>query len=215
MSLWVIIPVKPLNLAKTRLADVLTPSQRYEFAQSMLLQILSVVTSVPHLAGTLVISRDTKALSLARDFGAKTIQETGNSSLNEALTRATQVVRMWGGEAVIIIPADLPFITAYDLQEIIAIGSRITGIVVGTDLEGTGTNIMMMRPPGLIPYYYGANSFNLHIQAANELAVQHRIYEADNLLLDIDVPEDLMQYNRRVLSGSYTYLPTFLPNQIN
>jgi guanylyl transferase CofC like protein len=32
MSLWAIIPIKPLNRAKTRLSEVLSPEQRYEFA---------------------------------------------------------------------------------------------------------------------------------------------------------------------------------------
>ena len=88
MSLWAIIPVKPLKNAKSRLSPVLLPEQRYELAQAMLRHVLSVTTAVKSVTGVLVISRDTKALAIAREFGAKTLQEGTLSNLNPALLRA-------------------------------------------------------------------------------------------------------------------------------
>src|SRR5688572_15320505 len=132
MSLWVIIPAKPLNRAKSRLAEVLSPEQRSRFAEMLFRRILTVVKSVPQVTGTLVISRDTKALSIARELGAKTLQESNPSDLNPALERATEVVRVWGGDAVLVLPADLPFISKEDIEAIAEMGRFGTKVVLAT-----------------------------------------------------------------------------------
>ena len=54
MGVWVIVPVKPLNQAKTRLSQVLSPEERQQLAETMLRHVLSVVQHVPQLMGTLV-----------------------------------------------------------------------------------------------------------------------------------------------------------------
>ena len=112
-SIWVIIPVKPLRLAKSRLAKVLTPEEREIFSETMLRHILEVVQSVPQITGTLVISRDNHALTLAREYGAKTVQESGTPELNDALLRATSIIASWRSEALLVLPADLPLIPLF------------------------------------------------------------------------------------------------------
>ena len=133
MSVWVIIPVKPLRLAKSRLASILTPEQRQRFAEAMLRQVLQVVDSVSQITGVLVISRDNRALALAREYGAKTVQESGTPVLNAALMRATQIIANWGGESVLVLPADLPLINAEDIRQIIGLGSSYPSIVLSTE----------------------------------------------------------------------------------
>ena len=115
MSVWVLVPVKPLNRAKSRLSEVLTPDERASLAATMLRQTLSVVAQLPQAAGTLVISRDGRVLSTARDMDAHTVQESGTPELNNALMRATQVLAGWRADAVLILPADIPLLDADDL----------------------------------------------------------------------------------------------------
>ena len=168
MSIWAIIPVKPLNRAKSRLNTVLDPEARVQFAEAILKQMLKVVNECKQIAGTLVISRDPKVLSIARDYGAKTIQESGNPELNEALNRATQIVRAWKSEAMLILPADLPFITHDDIENLIALSTEDNSIVIATDEIRDGTNALLVRPPGLISYHYGEQSFEKHFQIAEQ-----------------------------------------------
>ncbi len=197
MSIWVIIPVKPLKRAKSRLADVLSQEQREVFAVKSLLRLIETVKSVPAVAGVLVISRDTKALALARDAGAHTVQESGAPELNNALMRATLVVGDWRANSVLVLPADLPLITAEDITEIIRLGSRLNTIVIATDRNENGTNALMSTPPGLIPYSYGEGSFLRHIQLAQEAGVRVEIYHSDRLL-DVDIPADLEVYLQNI-----------------
>lgn len=214
MSVWAVIPVKPLNRAKSRLTEVLSPDQRYELAQSMLKQVLTVVTRAPEIAGTVVISRDTKALAIARDMGARTIQESNPSDLNPALTRATEVIRVWGAQAVVVVPADLPFITTSDLSEIIRMGQQGPCVIMATDRNQDGTNALFMRPPGVIDFSYGPRSFERHISAARDAGIPYYFYKSESLTLDIDEPSDLIEYNRMVSNGQYNFLNILQTNPL-
>lgn len=196
MTTWVIIPVKPLRLAKSRLAEVLTPEERQRFAEAMLSHVLQVVESVPQVTGTLVISRDNHALALAREHGAKTIQESGSPELNKALMRATSIVASWRSDAVLVLPADLPLITPDDVTNIIQLGREYPSVVIATDRNKDGTNALFMRPPGLIEYAYGPGSYYRHAVMARDAGTIVHVYESDGLLQDIDLPEDIENYAR-------------------
>lgn len=191
MGIWVIIPVKPLNRAKSRLAAVLSPEQRQELAEYMLRHVLSVVRTVPQIMGTLVISRDNRALAIARDFGARTVQESGTPELNTALMRATQIVARWKGSAVLILPADLPLVAGEDITGLVEMGRSEPSMVIATDQHQDGTNALFIRPPGLIRYAYGPGSFQRHVQMAHDAGAAVKIYHSERLSLDIDMPDDL------------------------
>lgn len=212
MSTWVIIPVKPLNRAKSRLAVVLTPEQRYQLAESMLRHVLAVVADVPQVMGTLVISRDSKALAIAREYDAKTVMETGTPELNTALMRATQVVATWGGQSVLVLPADLPLIAPIDVTNIIAMGHRIPSVVLATDHNQDGTNALFMRPPGAIAYAYGLGSYQRHLELAAEAGIEAQTYHSDRLALDVDVSSDLEAYRHASGAANLEHLRLSAPD---
>ncbi len=196
MTTWVIIPVKPLKLAKSRLSGVLQPAQRERFAESMLRHVLRVVQAAPEVTGTLVISRDTRALAIAREYGARTVQESGAPELNAALLRATKIIESWRADAILILPADLPLISTADVTGIIRMGVDYPSVVLATDRNKDGTNALLVRPPGLISYAYGTGSFRKHGVLARDAGAQVSVYESDNLLHDIDLPEDIANFYR-------------------
>lgn len=196
MTLWAIIPVKPLTSAKSRLAQALTPEQRAALAERLFRGVVSAARAAPEVNGVLVISRDPRALAIARDLGAHTVQESGQPELNSALMRATQVVQGWHGGAVLILPADLPLIAAEDVSGMARMGMDKWSVVIATDRAEDGTNAMLVRPPGLFPYAYGVGSFGRHIHAAREAGAAVKRYHSDRLTLDIDLPADLEAYQQ-------------------
>ena len=208
MSLWTIIPVKPLKRAKSRLAPALRPAQRFELAQAMFRHVLSVAASAPQVAGVLVISRDARALALAREFGAKTVQEGADSNLNPALLRATMVVKSWRADAVLILPADLPLISADDLEAMIDLRDERT-MVIATDREEDGTNALLVSPPGAIEYQYGSGSFARHRRLAAAAGLSVAVYRSERIQLDVDVPADLRSYQEMVARHRLERLPSF------
>ncbi len=194
MSVWTIVPVKPLTRAKSRLAAVLSPAERVVLAEQLLRHTLTTVQQVPEVTGVLVISRDNKALAVAREMGAHTVQESGMPELNNALMRATQVVTAWRGGAVLILPADLPLVAPEDLQAVVRLGEEPNSVVIAPDRADDGTNALLVRPAGLIPYAYGPGSFQRHVDLATKARALLQVYRSDRLMLDIDVPADLDLY---------------------
>jgi 2-phospho-L-lactate guanylyltransferase len=208
MSIWAVIPIKPLRLAKSRLAPILSPQQRQSLAEAMLRHVLKVVQSATQVTGTLVISRDNHALSIAREYGAKTIQESGAPELNIALMRATSLVASWRSDAMLILPADLPLITADDISRIIELGLQDpNSVVISTDRDKNGTNALFVRPPGLIQYAYGEGSYQRHAVLARDAGAVVNVYESDRLWQDIDYPEDFENYARMLKRGHYRDAP--------
>jgi 2-phospho-L-lactate guanylyltransferase len=214
MSIWVIIPVKPLNRAKSRLSQVLAPAQRQELAETMFRHVLQVVNKVPQIMGTLVVSRDGRALAIAREYGARTVQESGTPELNSALMRATQVVARWRGSGVLILPADLPVISEADLAGILELAQHNPSVVIATDDHEDGTNAMLIRPPGLMPYAYGTGSFQRHVALARKAGADVQVYHSKGLALDIDVPADLEAYQRLVRYNGHAAPTLLVPNSM-
>jgi 2-phospho-L-lactate guanylyltransferase len=208
MSTWVVIPVKPLRLAKSRLAKVLTPDERQQLAEVLLRHVLQTVNNVPEVTGTLVISRDNRVLTIAREYKARTVQETGNPELNAALLRAAKIIESWGSDSILILPADLPVINAEDVSAIIKLGKKnFPSVVIATDRIEDGTNALFVRPPGCIGYAYGPGSFQRHMALAKEASAHIEVYHSERLQFDIDMPEDLQRYYQ--LTATKSTVPPF------
>lgn len=191
MTVWAIVPVKPLRRSKSRLAPVLSDGERAELSQRLLLHTLDVLSQVPSIERTLVVSRDPKALAVARDMGARTVMERGTPELNRALVRATVVAKGYGVSTVLILPADLPLIRQEDVEELLARAAARPVIVVAPDRHGTGTNALLTSPPGLIEYDFGPDSFLRHQERAEAARVRFEVCTIPAFQLDVDKPEDL------------------------
>lgn len=191
MNLWAIVPVKPLRRGKSRLARVLTEEERTLLNYSMLGNTLKTLASVPEVDQVLVISRDTSALALARDMGARTLQEDGSSDLNTALRRATVVAQFYVAQSVLVLPADLPLITKESLQNFIHTAGKPPVVAICPDRRMDGTNALYISPPGLIDYQFGPGSFWQHVREAENYRVRVEVCHLPEISLDLDLPEDL------------------------
>lgn len=194
MNVWAIVPIKPLSKAKSRLSGQLTAGQRERLATGLLLRTVRLLLPLPQIQGVLVISRDTKALAMVRALGAQTVQEGGAPELNNALLRATQVLRTWGAGAVLVVPSDIPLLSAEDIDQVVTQGQSHTSVVIAPDRREEGTNLLLVRPPGLIPYRFGLNSFAEHQHLAREADASLMVYHSERTSLDLDTPDDLQWY---------------------
>lgn len=194
MNIWAILPVKPLKRAKSRLAPLLSAEQRENLSRQLLEHTLDILGKTRGLRGVLVISRDQKALALARQYGTQTVQETGGPELVASLNRATQVVMAWDATGVLIIPSDLPLLQTADLEGILATTHHVYSMVISPDRRRDGTNALLLRPPDLIPFQFGAGSFLKHIHEGEKAGAEIHVYESPSIALDIDVPEDFDLY---------------------
>jgi 2-phospho-L-lactate guanylyltransferase len=191
MTLWAIVPVKPLRRGKSRLSGVLSLEARTALNHYLLSKTLDILSSTPEIECSLVVSRDPEALTIAREYGARTVQEQGSPQLNVALTRATMVAVSHSVQGVLIVPADLPLLTADDLREVAKLGNNPPVVVVTPDRHRRGTNALLISPPGFIRYEFGPDSFQKHCQQAKRTGARLEICERGSVALDIDFPEDL------------------------
>jgi 2-phospho-L-lactate guanylyltransferase len=191
MSLWAIVPVKPLRRGKSRLSGVLTEEERTVLNFSMLGHMLKTLSSVPEIDHTQVVSRDPSALALAREYNARTVQEVGSPKLNQALRRATTFSRAFNAEGVLILPADLPLVRPEDIQALLQSASEPPVVVISPDRRKLGTNALLINPVGIIDYVFGPDSFQKHCELAKKAGVLLKICEIPSIGLDLDLPEDL------------------------
>ncbi len=195
MTFWAIIPVKPLRRGKSRLASVLSQRERISLNRQLLTHTLETLSSVPEIEQILVISRDPAALALARGHGARTIQEDRSSHLNLTLKRATIIAQTYTTRGVLVLPADLPFVSADDLQQMLKRALHPPVVVIAPDRQREGTNALLISPAGLIEYDFGPGSFERHCERVREAGARLEIVELPSLALDIDLPEDLERMN--------------------
>mgnify|MGYP005855753751 CR=1 FL=1 len=191
MGFWAVIPVKPLRRGKSRLADVLSEDERTLLNYSMLENTLKVLSSLQELESIMVVSRDPSALVLAREYGARTVQEDGSPDLNTALKRATLVAQAYVTKSLIIVPADLPLLSKEDILAMINETGSPPEMIIAPDLRRDGTNCLLISPPGPIQYAYGPGSFNRHLVQAQRYGYRTAVILRQGLQLDLDLPEDL------------------------
>lgn len=198
MSLWVVIPVKPLRRSKSKLTNVLSEDERtllnFQLYENTL-KVLSEI-SIPHQK--LVVSKDSSVLALARNYNAKTLQEDGESGLNGALKKSIQVIGAYSAQKVMILPADLPFITKEDLEGVMSYEAEPPFFLISPDRKMSGTNLLFISPPDLIEFSFGTGSFERHVRQAqlNNATIEVRKFNGSEL--DIDSPDDLELFKKHV-----------------
>ena len=198
MTLWAIVPVKPLRRGKTRLSKVLSEDQRAALNQKLLIHTLKTISALPELEQVLVVSRDPEALAIARHHGARTVLEDGTPHLNLAITRATAVARMYSATGVLVLPADLPQMQPSDVSVMVDTAKFSPSMVIAPDHRGQGTNALLLRPPDLINFSFGENSFYRHVAQATAKGAKVEVVELPSLARDVDYPEDLAFLNGEI-----------------
>jgi 2-phospho-L-lactate guanylyltransferase len=184
---FTIIPAKSLDQSKTRLAGVLPLNERINLSRHLLQRTIHLARQVGEVV---VVSRDAAVRRLAKRAGAWALVETG-SGLNRALRQASEWVVAQGGQAILVLPGDLPRLELADLQEIVKLGQQRPSIVIAPCHHRDGTNALLLRPPGLIEFAFGPGSFGRHQQAARAVGIEPIIYHSPTVALDLDVPKDL------------------------
>ncbi|MFC3173925.1 2-phospho-L-lactate guanylyltransferase [Novosphingobium bradum] len=186
-SLRVLIPARAPALGKTRLAAALSPEQRMALGLSLFDHVLRLAVAAVGAPAVHVVSRSADLLDRARAVGAQAIVETGHG-LNAALEQASTVLAAAGDGPILSLSVDLPQLGADDLAAlIIAPGD----VVCATDSLVEGTNALLQRRPGLIPYRYGPGSLAAHRAEAEARGLAFTVVERPGLARDLDTPADL------------------------
>ena len=194
-STWALVPLRGLEDAKTRLGAELDPEERLELVVAMSTRTLMATRAAPGIRGTVLVTADPAAAALAEGLGALTIVQR-LPGLNAALREARSFALDHGATAVLVLPIDLPAISAGEigvlLREGVAGGSTNRPLVLAVpDRHGTGTNVLLVSPPAAIDPAFGEGSFAAHRSAAADAGAVF-LRNDGPLILDVDTGADLL-----------------------
>lgn len=183
----VIVPVKPLGEAKSRLR-IDQPSAD-AWARAFLSDVLAAVSAVERISTTIVATSDTEVSSIAQQWGAIVVDDSRAPGINRAVAHAARYAREGSGIAVVV--SDLPLLTPEALTRVLEYADEHRTSFLA-DLGGTGTTMWMTHDRRDLPPHFGS-----HSRAAHAAAGAHDIaeYAQDPGLLparsDIDTHADL------------------------
>jgi len=189
MTVFAVIPVKTLLRSKTRLSEVLTSRERETFTLTMLEDVLKAVSYSQSVQQIVVVSSDSRVQGFANDFGVAYLPEK-KPGLNQALEQAMSWCIQNKAKSVLILAADIPLLRPDDVDQIVNLGSEETCIVIAPSRNG-GTNGLFQKPPKVIPPCFGSGSLSRHLTEASKKGIKAKVYDVQNIMMDIDYPEDL------------------------
>lgn len=186
-----LIAIKERTLCKTRLSKALGSQERLELVRSMLMAVLSAAHRAHTVRHIIVVSPE-------RDSVPADIPVLADSGecLNGALTQAHRVLREFGCREVVILPADLPTITAAEINALVRAG-RQGGFAIASDAAGAGTNALCLASANPFRFQFGADSKRLHLQEAERTGLSVQIVRLPGLEFDVDSPADLDRLDRQ------------------
>lgn len=189
MSLWTVVPVKPFDEAKTRLAGAMTPEQRFALASRLFERTLRTALRFARERPVLVVTRSDGILRAAAELGAMALRESEPGGLNAALAQAAAHVRGQGGTQLLVVATDLPLLDVGDLNSIEA--SAAQGYAIAPDLHFSGTNALLLPASDTPLFAFGLHSYSAHAAGIRQRGADPKIVFRLGLALDIDQPEDL------------------------
>jgi len=191
MLVHAVVPVKSLRQSKTRLSLVLTPKERTALILAMLQDVLNAL-KLSLVCKVCLVASDSAVQDLA-DGCKVTYHQEGRRGLNPAIELGVKWCIEHEAEAVLIVPADVPMITAEDINRIIRLGAERKCIVISPSLNG-GTNALLQKPPGVIPLRFGPDSYMKHINQASFKGISVKSYWSKRVAADVDTLDDLAAF---------------------
>jgi 2-phospho-L-lactate guanylyltransferase len=205
MPWTVIVPMSPLDRAKTRLADASSsPARHRALVRAMRRDTVRAVLDALDVA-RLVIVTGTPDAALADlrglmtpDRGADRLHvltdpphNPNQSGLNPAVTFAAgHVAATWPKEGIAVVVADLPALTASALDLVLGAAATVDlGVVL--DRQGMGTTMLTAAPGHRLHPRFGPGSGRRHAELGAS-----RLTAPLPARMDVDVLDDLVAAQR-------------------
>lgn len=184
---WVVVvPVKRLELAKTRLRGVTVEPER--LALALVLDAMDAAFDSPRVVAVVVVTADPEVAARASARGARVVHEPDDSDLNRAADLGISQARLrWPGSGVAVMPSDLPALGGVELTGALALAGRHPLAVV-PDAEGVGSTLITARPDAALVARFGGASAARHEVAGH---VRLELPAGSAMRRDVDTAADL------------------------
>jgi 2-phospho-L-lactate/phosphoenolpyruvate guanylyltransferase len=181
----VVVPVKRLAAAKTRLRGGVSGVPHEELALALAVDTLDAVRTCPTVAEVLVVTDDVRVGEAARRTGARVLPDAPDAGLNAAFRHGAAGLPGW----VAGLTADLPALRPGDLAA--ALHAALTGPPgvrrFVADTPGTGTVLLAAPPDVPLDPRFGSGSAAAHAASG----AHPLIGDWPSLRRDVDTADDL------------------------
>lgn len=181
----VLVPVKPLRFAKTRLA--LPIAQRQQIAHALVEHTLRTVSAALNPMDLLVVSADPRVRNLADRLGARAVGDP-YGDLNRAIQHGLSSIPL--GVPVLVLVSDPPRLSQSALAALLNEVENSDGPCFVPDIRGTGTAAVYLPSGWRLPTLFGTNSA-FRFRAAGWTPVSNA---PDEVRIDLDTVSDLETY---------------------
>jgi len=190
-----IIPVKRFGAAKSRLANAISASSRSTLARAMLTDVLDALGRCERLERVIVVSGEPAARKAAAEAGVELIDDPDDAGHSQAASLGVRAALEAGAECAALLPGDCPLLRADELDRAIgALRAPVGGVI--PDRHGSGTNGLLLAPPGAIGPSFGPGSRERHLELARRAGVEPRVVQVPSMALDLDTEDDLRELHR-------------------
>ena len=161
---------------------------RRALSLAMLGDVLAAATAIGE---THVVTSDEEAAALARELGARAVDDPGGGQ-GAAVARALERV---APGAILVVNADLPCAVPVDLRALLA-ATPADGVALVEALDGT-TNALSLSAAQVFAPLYGRDSAERFRGHAKELGLEPVTAVIPNLADDVDTVADLERLQLR------------------
>lgn len=197
MNATAVLPVKRFDAAKQRLSAGIEAERRRELAGAMVADVLEAIGEARAIERLIVVTGEPLAQELAAAVGAEVVPDPDDAGHVEAALAGIARAEVEGAERVVLLAGDCPLLDPRELDRLL---TGVPGSYVGVvpDRHGTGTNALLLSPPGAIIPAFGEGSRDRHVEAARAAGIPFGIEELPSIELDLDTPADVIALTREL-----------------
>lgn len=188
---WLVVPVKRLAIAKTRLAGS-AAAHRGRLALAFAGDTVAAAIRCSAVAGVLVVTDDPAATDMALALGATAVPDRDDAGLNPALRWGAEFLGgRTPGVSIGALSADLPALRPAELEIALRMANaagRAGSPAVVADSSGKGTTAYLCASGVEFSPAFGAGSLAAHVRGG---AVEVDSGDIPSVRLDVDTIDDL------------------------
>ncbi|CAL9545758.1 Phosphoenolpyruvate guanylyltransferase [Streptomyces sp. enrichment culture] len=183
-----VVPLKPLALAKTRLAGAVGAVERRRLALAFAADTVAAALACAAVRDVVVVTDDPLAARRLGALGAGVVPDRPAAGLNAALAYGARTVRARRpGAAVAALNADLPALRAAELARVLAVAGRFPRAFLA-DAADIGTTFLSAAPGIELRPAFGGASRLAHLSSG---AAEILLGDVASVRRDVDTEADL------------------------